>query len=637
MRLGTSFNYPRSAQVNGAILTAQASTYAEIYAGQPNVRTVVDYISRVAVSRALTLYRSEPGGSKEEDATHPAAVTIRRPNDWQGQKELLEALVRDFLIYDNAYLWDMGASDGAARFYVRVPAYAMEVGSENTLRPISYRVRFQNGTWMDLQPEEVLHVRGYSATDSRVGTSPMETLRQQLVEEAARQAQAIEFVRSGMVKGGIIERPLDAPEWSDGARERFERDWAGRLRGVNAGRSPVLEEGMHFVDAGVSPREAEAARNREFALASVCRLYGLHPGLFGVEGSSVDLDTARDAADEDVVVPLLARLAEALTVQLVGGRYGDDDTHFFAFGPRAETSIEKLAKAGKDAVTTVMTIDEYRQHYLNLPPLPAGQGGQLLLNPGASLGGAPALPVTTDRGRPEKAQEPEGKTSEPEAKAQLLARRARAEERRDKTAAEHADLFRRHFRRQRKNFEEGGRLDAARWDEELTADLLKAYKAAVAREGGIQAERLGGSFDMAYVENYLTAGAETAAKRINAQTVEAVNAAADRAEGKATAGKLAALVALDGMIADRSEELGVGTATHLLAFAAIEAGRQTSTPEQPRMKTWIGSKLPDSRHRSVDGESVPLYTAFSNGMQYPGDPSAGAAQTARCRCLLDIQ
>lgn len=616
------------------MLTAQSSSYAAIYSTQPNVRTVVDYIARIAVARTLGLYKRQHDGEKEEDALHPAAVTLNRPNDWQGGKELLDGFFRDILIYDNAYFWDMGVNDGYTRFLVRIPPHAVQVSSDNWLRPHRYRVWFSDGTWMDLSPDEVIHHRGYSAMSNKIGTPALETLRQQLVEESARQAHAIEFVRGGMVKGGIIERPIEAPEWSDGARERFERDWAGRLRGVTAGKSPVLEEGMHFVDAGVSPREAEAARAREFALSTAARLYGLHPGLFGVAGMTVDLESARDAADEDVVVPLLLRVAETLTVQLVGHRYGDP-AHFFAFGPRAETSIDKLGKAAKDLTTTVMAPDEFRKDYLNKPPLPGGMGQKPILNPGAALGGAPPRATDGGRGRPPKG-EPDFDRG-PEGKAQRLARLNRAESRRKGAVTEHAAVFARHFQRQRAHVAEGGtNLSSKRWNDELARDMLKAARVTVESEGSLQAERLMGTFDMGLVKHYLEVGAKAAAEGINIETAARVSAAHQRTGKASTAATVAALTVMDDMINARPEDLGQGRATQLLAFATLEAGRQNTSPDETRYKVWIGSGKPNSRHTGVSGEHVPLFESFSNGMQYPGDHSAGAAQTAKCQCLLDI-
>lgn len=52
-------------------------------------------------------------------------------------------------------------------------------------------------------------------------------------------------------------------------------------------------------------------------------------------------------------------------------------------------------------------------------------------------------------------------------------------------------------------------------------------------------------------------------------------------------------------------------------------------------KTWIVNSS-RSRHPELNGEEVPLFEAFSNGMQYPGDPAGGTDQTAGCTCTLHL-
>lgn len=57
----------------------------------------------------------------------------------------------------------------------------------------------------------------------------------------------------------------------------------------------------------------------------------------------------------------------------------------------------------------------------------------------------------------------------------------------------------------------------------------------------------------------------------------------------------------------------------------------------PVVKTWIWSQKRHTRHDFLDGETVPAYKAFSNGMQYPGDASGGVGQTANCACSLEVR
>lgn len=51
-------------------------------------------------------------------------------------------------------------------------------------------------------------------------------------------------------------------------------------------------------------------------------------------------------------------------------------------------------------------------------------------------------------------------------------------------------------------------------------------------------------------------------------------------------------------------------------------------------KVWVSTLDGNTRdsHQSLDGEKRDLDEAFSNGLQYPGDPAGGAAEVINCRC-----
>jgi Phage Mu protein F like protein len=55
-------------------------------------------------------------------------------------------------------------------------------------------------------------------------------------------------------------------------------------------------------------------------------------------------------------------------------------------------------------------------------------------------------------------------------------------------------------------------------------------------------------------------------------------------------------------------------------------------------KTWLATEDRRTRfthgHAGVDGEQRDLYDAFSNGLQFPGDPSGSAAEVINCRCTM---
>lgn len=471
---GSYFSFPRSQYVDGVYTESVSASYAHIYGTQENVRIVVDAIARAASKRSLKCYDRQKSGQKKEDSEFEAADTLRDPNDWQAQRDILGSLIRDKLIFDDAFLWDLGPVEGGKRLLLRVPPFAIEVSSDNSMQPKAYRIKFQDGSFLPLRADQVIHWKGYNPLHSRMGVSPLETLRTLLTETSVRKAQSIDMIRGGMVRGGIVTRSLEAPAWGNKARERFQESFASRLKGTTRGEVAMLEDGMDFKDAGISPREAEMLANREFELGIVANVFGVNPGLFNASGN---LAQAREMLDEDVVDPMLAELAETLTDQLIRTIY-QDDTHFFRFRAAKLTDIGALYTAAAQATGgSVLTANEFREDYLDKPPIDGGD--ELVKQPGAQAGATPPGPTSAPRGRPALPAADQGTGSGPDAgtgsgdvvakeigsmltKAQeerltLAAHRDMTVERRDEYAKAHEEVFLKHFKRQLRSME-GGRV-----------------------------------------------------------------------------------------------------------------------------------------------------------------------------------
>lgn len=70
--------------------------------------------------------------------------------------------------------------------------------------------------------------------------------------------------------------------------------------------------------------------------------------------------------------------------------------------------------------------------------------------------------------------------------------------------------------------------------------------------------------------------------------------------------------------------------------AAMDACHQAKDRGADVVKQWDAALDARTResHAAVDGEIRELDEAFSNGLQYPGDPAGGAAEVVNCRCAL---
>ena len=180
----------------------------------------------------------------------------------------------------------------------------------------------------------------------------------------------------------------------------------------------------------------------------------------------------------------------------------------------------------------------------------------------------------------------------------------------------------------------GAWWDADRWNEELGADLFQLALSMSSALGAKQAEALGfdpTSYDVDRTVEFLKAVAASRAEWVNdatrAQLEEAVADESEDAPGPASV--------FESAMGQRSGSAGRALAATVGAFALTEAGRQLAADRT--VKTWrTTSTDPRKSHARLDGETVPIDSKFSNGLDWPGDPRKGPDEVAGCECTVDV-
>ncbi len=258
-----------------------AGSYAAIYRQLPPVRTVVDFLSDAVSTTSLKVYRRTADG-RPEARDHPLAVLLRHPHPRLSQRSLIANTVHDLALYANAYWLKIEAPSG--RMLMPVPPARVVPRGGDMISPDRYEiwpVAFDTvgafGTRaITVGAEEMVHFRTYDPEDRRIGTSKLEALRQILAEEVEASRNRESFWKNAARREGVIERPGDAPPWSDDARKRFREDWQARTSGpTRGGIAPVLEEGMTWNPDTFSPKEAEFLEGRKFVLEATARVYNV--------------------------------------------------------------------------------------------------------------------------------------------------------------------------------------------------------------------------------------------------------------------------------------------------------------------------------------------------------------------------
>lgn len=439
--LVASYGGGSTAWALGGVDTA---VYGTIYATQPNVRTVVDFLSRNIAQLGIHVFRRVSDTDRVRLADHALVDWLEHPNPATTRYRLIETLVQDVAIYWNAYWLKIRLGDriGLARL---PPAQVTVLGG---LTPSRIRWTTSAGEVYDFPPSEVVQLSGYDPENPLTGLSPLETLRRVLAEDVAAMAHRESFWLNAARIEGVIERPLAAKPWSPDQIDSFRSQWQARFTGAaGVGSVPVLQDGMVFKPNAFSPRQAEYVAARKLTREEVAAAYHVPLPMVGIldHATYSNVREQHKQLYQDTLGPWLVWLAEEFERQLLIECDDRDGVYVeFNIAEKLTGSFEEQAGALQTLVgRPVMTVNEGRAR-LNLPADD---------DPASDEVAAPLNMAT-----PARAESPQAVDVAPVIE--------RAWQRQS------AVLGKLPSDRRAENF------DADRWQHELAADLLPHYRAA---------------------------------------------------------------------------------------------------------------------------------------------------------------
>lgn len=264
-----SFTWPGS---------GDAGSYGALYAKQPHVRTVVDFLASQLGQLGIHVFRRISDTDRVRIADHPLAALLNAPNPGTTRYTWIAETVQDWCVYGNAYSVKFH-SPGRLELY-RVPAANMQPYGDLIAR--EYVWTLGDGRGIVLPAENVFHVKQYNPDDPVVGLSPLETLRALLAEEQAAVEYRKWFWNNGARLAGVISRPKDAPRWNPEQRDAFRAQWTAFSGPQNAGKTPVLEDGMEFNPVTATARDSQLIDARKLTREEVAAAFHVPPALLGI-------------------------------------------------------------------------------------------------------------------------------------------------------------------------------------------------------------------------------------------------------------------------------------------------------------------------------------------------------------------
>ena len=381
---------------------------AELWRTQPYLRTVVTFMARNIAQLGVGTYRRVSETDRQRLTDHPLALLFKRPNPSTTLYELVYQLVSDLAIYDRAYWYFSpdATSESGFRLTRIPPSWIVGIQGGDLFAPTAFLAAPRNVTYLaatrqvELPADQVLYFHGWHPDDPRLGSSPVDALKQILAEQvhASTYRQQI-WERQGRV-GSVLTRPMDAPKWSPEAKKRFKKEWRSQYEsdeGTDAGGTPILEDGMGLERLAFSAHEQEFVDAAKLAINVVASVYHINPTMIGIldNANYSNVREFRQMLYGDTLGPVLAQIQDRINTFLVPAL--PDPTNVYAefnLAMKLQGSFEEQAIALQTAVGRPwMLADEARARF-NMPAL--GGPADELVTPLNVLVGDQASP--TDSG-----------------------------------------------------------------------------------------------------------------------------------------------------------------------------------------------------------------------------------------------
>ncbi|MFJ9113011.1 phage portal protein [Streptomyces sp. NPDC102283] len=613
-------------------LAAAPWEYATIWRRQPQVRTVIGFLARNVAQLGIHTFRRLSDTDRERLHSHAMAQLLSEPLPGMTQYRFVERMVSDIALYDR-WTGIKIKHNGKLRI-LPVPPSLIHAHGGNWIAPEF----FETAGGRQFGPDEVVYIHGYSPGDLVGGESPIEALRELLLEAHESARNRAQMWKGGARITGVLVRPEDAPDWNANEKRRFREMWRSFTDGGGAeGGTPILEDGMEYKPVGFNPEQAQYIESRKLTREEVSAAYYIPPPLIGIldHATYSNIREQHSHLYQDTLGAWFAMLEQELVAQVLPDLEDNAGVYVeFNIAAKMKGSFEEQAAAASTATGGPwMTRNEIRARN----NLPAVEGGDELIVPMNVTEGGLASPRDTapDTG------------GAPKVRPRLGVKSARP-----------ADLGTEAGQR------DGLETSLVRWTEQKTEvlraaagakdaampDLLALWAAgsedrlaqltAMLADYGFRLAQLG-AWDVLDVWNpdaadwsadvmfaWILAAAETHAEQHEEAGRKAV-AAVQEAGGEQWREGLAAAGA-------GWASAAVSRATTAATEARSFGGHDAASASGLTVKVWrTGGTNPRPSHKALNGEQVGIDDVFGNGLRWPGDGAGKTEELVNCKCDLD--
>ena len=632
----TSENYP----------LVEGMTARQLYATQANLHAVVSFLADSVAQLPLKVYVRDGETERKRDRDSVTAKLLWRPNADQTAYEFINSIMIEYLLMGMVVLWLLPDADSESGYQLRIipREWVTDQKSLTNYAPDKLIIRAGAGGGIELNRNEFILLRMYSPGNPGGYQAPIAALRQTLQEQVQADKFRTEVWSSSGRFNAYITRPKDVQPWDDAQRDRFVKAFreAWGKGGENAGKMPLLEDGMEIKPYQFNAKEAQYAETKQLSREDVAAAYHVNPSLIW-HSSTQTYASAKDNARAlyaDCLGPILQMMQQRFNSFLLPMIGASANTYVeFDLSEKLKGSFEERASILQSAVGgPYMTRNEARADN-NLPPV---EGGDELIVPLNVVEGGQASPQDTHM----DTQEPMISRDlhlngcdwiECKSAPEPIHVKAIYSQEEDAQVSEALAKF---FKRQANAIlpKIGAGSDKwwnqDRWDSELADDITPLMNGIADAHGKEMAEKIGSEYNTEQTRAWLRKCAEGRATAINSATYRKLLEALESEDEEATPAHV-----MEIREQTDSGRLGGKLARDIAGWAMVrEAISQASQQgiEKRVQKKWVTGENARPSHAAMDGEVVDIDEPFSNGCEWPGDDKADPDETCGCNCSTEV-
>jgi HK97 family phage portal protein len=589
--------------------------------------------------------------SKDRVEEHPLLDILNKPNEFQTGLQFwgLYQKYRDLL--GSAFIWVETAGDvfnpkAVKGLHLLFPPSVKVEFEDGRIEKYVYRT--EGGGTIEFPAEQVIYLYTPDPKRPAQGMSLLTAGARAIDAEVQLATYHSNVIRNGGNVGNIMT--FKTPNLTEAQVKQLKEQYTAQYsEAKNAGKPMFLGGEADIKKLGLNPDELAYLESKRMVLDEIVMMTGVPKSILG-------LTTGETFANADASIAIFLRetIKPLLTdlVTTLDWRFIPEDMELKFTDPTPENVELRLKETETGVRNGYMTINEAREKN-GLEPLP--EGDVILV---------PFSVIPLDRVGEEPARDPKEEVDDDEGKKSRVRSHPLRDDfvrerygkimvkRMDRSEARVLQAIETYFSGQRRRIIdhiEGVRVFRKKdlvdeiFNHTLEINLAKGtllplIRDILKRSGDDAAEFAGATRPFvlsARIESFLDHRSSVFANQITETTFEKLKTEFSQSlEAGESRQQLVERI--------RSTYTGYSESrARTIARTEVHAATQTGTMEGYKQagldtKIWVAVMDSETRdsHAAVDGEEVPIGHVFSNGLMYPGEPTAPAEEVINCRCSI---